>query len=90
MRVPGTIPFFMRSERFGLWALLVVTAVWGTAFPAMKLLSVAFPEAKIVAVGNNARDLIESMGIRTAGTVRHPARGGATEFTTGLAQLAGS
>lgn len=58
--------------------------------PAMKLLSVAFPEAKIVAVGNNARDLIESMGIRTAGTVRHPARGGATEFTTGLAQLAGS
>lgn len=46
--------------------------------PAMKLLSVAFPEVKIVAVGNNARDLIKSMGIRTAGTVRHPARGGAT------------
>ena len=29
----------MRSERFGLWALLVVTVVWGTTFPAMKLLS---------------------------------------------------
>ena len=57
--------------------------------PAMKLLSVAFPEAKIVAVGNKARDLIESMGIRTAGAVRHPARGGATEFTSGLAELAG-
>ncbi|HEY9208946.1 MAG TPA: DMT family transporter [Acidovorax sp.] len=29
----------MRSERFGLLALLVVTTVWGTTFPAMKLLS---------------------------------------------------
>ncbi len=57
--------------------------------PAMKLLSAAFPEAKIVAVGNKARDLIESMGIRTAGKVRHPARGGAAEFATGLANLAG-
>ncbi len=45
--------------------------------PALKLLSVTFPDAKIVAVGNKARDLVESMGIRTAGTVRHPARGGA-------------
>src|SRR6218665_2913096 len=29
----------MRPERFGLLALLVVTVVWGTTFPAMKLLS---------------------------------------------------
>jgi len=29
----------MRSERFGLLALLLVTLVWGTTFPAMKLLS---------------------------------------------------
>lgn len=30
----------MRPERFGLAALLTVTVVWGTTFPAMKLLSV--------------------------------------------------
>ena len=29
----------MRPERLGLWALLLVTMVWGTTFPAMKLLS---------------------------------------------------
>ena len=29
----------MRPERFGLLALMVVTMVWGTTFPAMKLLS---------------------------------------------------
>lgn len=29
----------MRSERLGLLALLLVTLVWGTTFPAMKLLS---------------------------------------------------
>ena len=29
----------MQSEKRGLAALLLVTAVWGTTFPAMKLLS---------------------------------------------------
>lgn len=29
----------MRTERWGLLALLIVTIVWGTTFPAMKLLS---------------------------------------------------
>lgn len=29
----------MRTERWGLAALLIVTVVWGTTFPAMKLLS---------------------------------------------------
>ena len=48
MRVPGAIPFFMRSERFGLWALLVVTAVWGTTFPAMKLLSAHLDALQII------------------------------------------
>ena len=46
--MPGTIPFFMRSERFGLWALLVVTAVWGTTFPAMKLLSAHLDALQII------------------------------------------
>lgn len=56
--------------------------------PAMKILSTAFPDAKIVAVGNKARDLIESMGIRTAGAVRHPANGGAKKFSVQLSELA--
>ena len=38
----------MRSERFGLIALLVVTAVWGTTFPAMKLLSAHLDALQII------------------------------------------
>ncbi|WP_119964213.1 DMT family transporter [Simplicispira lacusdiani] len=38
----------MRPERFGLLALLVVTMVWGTTFPAMKLLSVQLDALQII------------------------------------------
>ena len=38
----------MRSERFGLLALLVVTVVWGTTFPAMKLLSAQLDALQII------------------------------------------
>lgn len=55
--------------------------------PAMRLLVEAYPQAKIVAVGKKAEGLLSDMGIRTAGTVRHPANGGATEFAQGLQAL---
>jgi drug/metabolite transporter (DMT)-like permease len=38
----------MRTERFGLMALLVVTLVWGTTFPAMKLLSAQLDALQII------------------------------------------
>jgi drug/metabolite transporter (DMT)-like permease len=38
----------MRSERLGLMALLVVTLVWGTTFPAMKLLSAQLDALQII------------------------------------------
>ncbi|PWW47069.1 DMT family transporter [Melaminivora alkalimesophila] len=38
----------MRSERQGLLALLVVVAVWGTTFPAMKLLSAQLDALQII------------------------------------------
>lgn len=38
----------MRAERFGLLALLVVTMVWGTTFPAMKLLSAQLDALQII------------------------------------------
>lgn len=38
----------MRSERFGLWALLIVTMVWGTTFPAMKLLSAQLDALQLI------------------------------------------
>ncbi|WP_298213099.1 DMT family transporter [Acidovorax sp.] len=38
----------MRSERWGLLALLVVTVVWGTTFPAMKLLSAQLDALQII------------------------------------------
>ncbi len=38
----------MRTERWGLMALLVVTLVWGTTFPAMKLLSAQLDALQII------------------------------------------
>ena len=38
----------MRRERFGLLALLLVTMVWGTTFPAMKLLSSQLDALQII------------------------------------------
>jgi len=38
----------MRTERWGLMALLVVTVVWGTTFPAMKLLSAHLDALQII------------------------------------------
>lgn len=38
----------MRTERWGLMALLVVTVVWGTTFPAMKLLSSQLDALQII------------------------------------------
>lgn len=55
--------------------------------PAIRLLAKAFPQAKIIAVGKKAEGLLGEMGVDTAGAVRHPANGGATEFAAGLAKL---
>lgn len=38
----------MRAERLGLMALLAVTVVWGTTFPAMKLLSAQLDALQII------------------------------------------
>jgi hypothetical protein len=55
--------------------------------PAMRLLANSFPRTKIVAVGRKSEALLLAMGIRTVGQVRHPANGGANEFSAGLAAL---
>ncbi|MDP1594177.1 MAG: uracil-DNA glycosylase [Gallionella sp.] len=55
--------------------------------PALRILLEAFPRAKIIAVGKKSEGLLYGMGIPTAGSVRHPANGGATEFAAGLEAL---
>lgn len=55
--------------------------------PALRMLAAAFPSARIVAVGKKAEGLLHEMGIATAGSVRHPANGGATQFAAGLQDL---
>ncbi|MDX8379190.1 MAG: uracil-DNA glycosylase [Gallionella sp.] len=55
--------------------------------PALRLLIAAFPHARIVAVGKKAEGLLQGMAIATAGSVRHPAQGGASAFSAGLARL---
>lgn len=55
--------------------------------PAMRVLIDAFPAARIIAVGKKSAGLLHAMGILTAGSVRHPANGGASEFFTGLKDL---
>ena len=55
--------------------------------PALRMLIEAFPSSRIVAVGKKAEGLLREMGIPIAGSVRHPANGGATEFASGLKEL---
>jgi len=55
--------------------------------PALRVLIEAFPDAKIIAVGKKSEWLLHEMGIPTAGSVRHPANGGATQFSAGLKEL---
>lgn len=56
--------------------------------PALRLLVEAFPDAKLVAIGRKSELLLHTMGVQTAGQVRHPANGGATAFAEGLQALA--
>ena len=55
--------------------------------PALRILIETFPSAKIITVGKKAEGLLHKMGIPTAGSVRHPANGGASEFSAGLKGL---
>jgi len=55
--------------------------------PALRMLIAAFPAARIVAVGKKSEGLLRDMGIPIAGSVRHPANGGATAFAAGLKDL---
>jgi uracil-DNA glycosylase len=55
--------------------------------PALRMLTETFPHARIVAVGKKAEGLLHEMGVATAGAVRHPANGGATQFAAGLQGL---
>lgn len=55
--------------------------------PALRILLNTFPNAKIISVGKKAELLLHEMNIPTAGSVRHPANGGATEFSAGLQGL---
>ena len=48
----------MRTERWGLMALLAVTVVWGTTFPAMKLLSVS---ADFLEVGDAVLRFVDTL-----------------------------
>ncbi|GIK44746.1 MAG: hypothetical protein BroJett012_06490 [Betaproteobacteria bacterium] len=52
--------------------------------PALRLLIEAFPAAKVVAVGRKAEALVSAMGAQVVAAVRHPANGGAREFSEGL------
>ena len=54
--------------------------------PALRLLVAEFPSARVVAVGKNAKGLLDSMGIVSA-AVRHPANGGANTFRQELKRI---
>lgn len=59
----------------------------GLGEPALRILIETFPSARIIAVGKKSEGLLRVMGIPIAGSVRHPANGGATEFAAGLKGL---
>lgn len=55
--------------------------------PSLCILTKAFPKAHIVAVGRKAEGLLNDMGVKVAGAVRHPANGGATKFANGISEI---
>ena len=55
--------------------------------PALRILIETFPAARMIAVGKKSERLLREMGIPIAGSVRHPANGGATEFAARLKGL---
>ena len=55
--------------------------------PALKLLHAAFPSASFVAIGKKASHALCAANIDTAAHVRHPANGGATQFSVGLDRI---
>ena len=58
--------------------------------PAMHILAQAFPTVPIVAIGGKAEKLLKTMKVPTFASVRHPAKGGTTEFRAGMRNLAKS
>lgn len=52
--------------------------------PSLRKLVMSYPNARIVAVGNVARDLLARSHIPAAKTVRHPSYGGVGEFEAGI------
>ena len=52
---------------------------------ALRLLLEVFPAATVLCVGRKAEQLLADMRVASAGTLRHPANGGATQFAEGLA-----
>lgn len=52
--------------------------------PALHILSDAFPQAIFIPIGRKAQALLAETGIAAAPYIRHPANGGAREFTQGL------
>lgn len=58
--------------------------------PAMHILAQAFPTVPIVAIGGKAEKLLKAMKVPTFASVRHPAKGGTSEFRAGMRNLAKS
>lgn len=55
--------------------------------PALKILVDAYPCARLVAVGRKAEAALDMAGISAFASIRHPANGGAKEFSDGLTRL---
>ncbi len=55
---------------------------------ALQILTEAFPDAPLVAVGRQAEKLLGSLGFAPTAAVRHPANGGVRDFERGMEDLA--
>jgi uracil-DNA glycosylase len=53
---------------------------------ALRMLCKSFPSARVIAVGRKAEKALAEIKVPHFAVVRHPARGGATDFSNGLSQ----
>lgn len=75
-----TVPW---SNRTPTWAEMKIGA------PALELLLDAFPEAKVISIGTKSEEMLREIDIRPDAQLRHPAYGGARQFSDGLDRIVG-
>jgi uracil-DNA glycosylase len=74
-------PSLPHTNRTPTWAEIELGA------PALEMLLEAFPDAKVISIGLKSEELLREIDMLPNGRLRHPAYGGARQFSEGMRRL---